>query len=172
MHLCGSAPAWKRGITLCEGGFGVISLDSTSNALFCGVTLPSLIALKSCNFNASHSLKEEFEILIMFNYSPYIVQYFGANISFDDNVNLYNLSLEYASEGSLADRLQNCNSLLEFEVKKHRKNVLVGLSCIHNNGIIYCDIKPGNILLVGMDKTAKITDLGLSVTLEQGMNPK
>ncbi|XP_069147984.1 mitogen-activated protein kinase kinase kinase 20-like [Solanum lycopersicum] len=45
---------------------------------------------------------------------------------------------------SLADHLQNCNSLLEFEFKKHRKNVLLGLSCIHNNGIIYCDIKPGH----------------------------
>uniref|UniRef100_A0A3Q7J651 Protein kinase domain-containing protein n=1 Tax=Solanum lycopersicum TaxID=4081 RepID=A0A3Q7J651_SOLLC len=156
MHLCGSAPAWKRGITLCEGGFGVVSLASTSNALFCGVTLPSLIALKSCDFNASHSLKEEVEILIMFKHSPYIVHCCGANISFDDNVNLYNLSLEYAFEGSLVDRLQNCNSLLEFEVKKHRKNVLLGLSCIHNNGIIYCDIKPGNILLVGMDKLPRL----------------
>uniref|UniRef100_K4DD99 Protein kinase domain-containing protein n=1 Tax=Solanum lycopersicum TaxID=4081 RepID=K4DD99_SOLLC len=73
---------------------------------------------------------------------------------------------------SLADHLQNCNSLLEFEFKKHRKNVLLGLSCIHNNGIIYCDIKPGNIFLVGMDKTVKIGDFGLSVTLEQGMNQK
>ncbi|KAH0666206.1 hypothetical protein KY285_027412 [Solanum tuberosum] len=130
---------WKRGTTLGQGGFGVVSLASTSNALFRGVTLPSLIALKSCNY---------------------------------DNVNLYNLLLEYASGGSLADRLQNCKSLSESEVKTHTKNVLLGLSCIHNNGIIHCDIKPGNILLVGRDKTAKIADFGLSVTLEQGMNQK
>ncbi|KAH0679011.1 hypothetical protein KY284_020096 [Solanum tuberosum] len=87
-----------------------------------------------------------------------------------DNVNRYNLLLEYASGGSLADRLQNCNALSVFEVKKHTKNVLLGLNCIHNKGIIHCDIKPGNILLVRGDKAAKIVDFGLSVTLEQGMN--
>ncbi|KAK4718865.1 hypothetical protein R3W88_017203 [Solanum pinnatisectum] len=163
---------WKRGTTLGQGGFGVVSLASTSNALFRGVTLSSLIALKSCNYSASQLLKEEVEILQMFKHSPYIVHCFGANVSFEDNVNLYNLLLEYASGGSLADRLQNCNSLLEFEVKKHTKNVLLGLSCINNNGIIHCNIKPGNILLVGTDRTAKIADFGLSVTLEQGMNQK
>ncbi|KAK4721297.1 hypothetical protein R3W88_011530 [Solanum pinnatisectum] len=159
---------WKRGTTLGEGGFGVVSLASTSNALFRGVTLPSLTALKSCDFNASQSLKEEVEILRM--HSPYILHCFETNVSFEDNVNLYNLLIEYAFGGSLTDRLQNCNSLSEFEVNKHMKNVLLGLSCIHNKGIIHCNIKAGNILLVGGDKTAKIADFGLSVTLELGMN--
>ncbi|KAH0749217.1 hypothetical protein KY290_028449 [Solanum tuberosum] len=104
---------WKRGTTLGQGSFGVISLASTSNALFCGVTLPSLIALKSCNLSASQSLKEEVKILRMFKHSPYIIHCFGANVSFEDNANLYNLLLEYASRGSLADRLRNCNSLPE-----------------------------------------------------------
>uniref|UniRef100_A0A3Q7J5A6 Protein kinase domain-containing protein n=1 Tax=Solanum lycopersicum TaxID=4081 RepID=A0A3Q7J5A6_SOLLC len=93
--------SWKRGTTLREGGFGANSLASTLNALFCGVTLPSLMALKSCNFNASQSLKEEAEILLMFKHSPYIVQCFGANVSFDDNVILYNLLLEYVPEQAL-----------------------------------------------------------------------
>ncbi|KAG5610568.1 hypothetical protein H5410_021849 [Solanum commersonii] len=108
----------------------------------------------------------------MFKHSPYIVHCFGANVFFEDNVNPYNLLLEYAFRGSLADRLQNYNSLPEFQVKKHTKNVLLGLSCIHNKGIIHSDIKAGNILLVGGDKTAKIIEFGLSVTLEQGMNQK
>ncbi|KAG5610571.1 hypothetical protein H5410_021852 [Solanum commersonii] len=143
-----------------------------SNALFRGVTLPSLVALKSCNLSDSQSLKEEVEIIRMFKHSPYIIHYFGANVSFEDNVNLYNLLLQYASGGSLADRLRNYNSQSKVEGRKHMKNVLLGLSCIHNNGIIHCDIKPGNILLVERDKTAKIADFGLSVTLEQGMNER
>ncbi|XP_069155840.1 mitogen-activated protein kinase kinase kinase 20-like [Solanum lycopersicum] len=130
---------WKRGIiTLGEGSYGVVSLACTSNALFRGVTLPSLIAVKSCNLSASHSLKEEVKILRMFKHSPCTVHCYGAKVSFEDKVYLYNLYLS------------NCNSLPEFEVKKHTKNVLPGLSCIHNNGIIHCD----NILLVGRDKTA------------------
>ncbi|KAG5601533.1 hypothetical protein H5410_032903 [Solanum commersonii] len=144
---------WKRGTTLGQGSFSVVSLASTSNALFRGCF--SIV-----------------EILRMFKHSPYIIHCFGANVSFENNVNLYNLLLKYAFGGSLADLLQNCNSLPEVEVKKHTKNVLLGLCCIHNNGIIHCDTKPGNILLVGRDKTAKIADFGLSVTLEQGMNQK
>jgi len=50
---------WKRGTTLGQGSFGVVSLASTSNALFCVAPLPSLIALKSCNFSDSQSLKEK-----------------------------------------------------------------------------------------------------------------
>ncbi|KAG5567920.1 hypothetical protein H5410_065065 [Solanum commersonii] len=163
---------WKRGTTLGQGGFGIVSFAFTSNALFHGVTLPSLIDVKSCNYSDSRSSKEEVKILQMFKHFPYIIHCFGANISFEDNVNLYNLLLEYASEGSLADRLRNYNSLPEVEVKKHTKNVLFRAHCIHNNGIIHCDIKLGNILLVGMDKTSKIADFGLSMTLEQGMNQK
>ncbi|KAK6787139.1 hypothetical protein RDI58_015664 [Solanum bulbocastanum] len=68
---------WKRGTTLGQGGFGVVSLASTSNALFHGVILPSLITLKSCNYSASQSLKEV-EILQMFKHSAYIVHCFGA----------------------------------------------------------------------------------------------
>ncbi|KAH0749175.1 hypothetical protein KY290_028407 [Solanum tuberosum] len=115
---------WKRGTTLGQGGFGVVSLASTSNALFNGVTLPSLIAVKSCNYSDSQSLKEEEEFLGMFKHSPCIIHCFGANLSFEDEVIIYNLLLEYASGGSLANRLRNCNSLPEFEVKKHTKNVL------------------------------------------------
>uniref|UniRef100_M1DKH3 ATP binding protein n=1 Tax=Solanum tuberosum TaxID=4113 RepID=M1DKH3_SOLTU len=163
---------WKRGTTLGQGGFGIVLFAFTFNALFHGVTLPSLIAVKYCNYSDSRSSKEEVEILRMFKHFPYIIHCFRANVSFEDNVNLYNLLLEYASGGSLVDRLRNCNSLPEVEVKKHMKNVPLGLSCIHNNGIIHCEIKLGNILLLGMDKTSKIADFGLSVTLEQGMNQK
>ncbi|KAK4375200.1 hypothetical protein RND71_005877 [Anisodus tanguticus] len=46
---------WKRGRVLGRGGFGVVSLASTSNAQLDGVTLPSLIAVKSCMHTASQS---------------------------------------------------------------------------------------------------------------------
>lgn len=163
---------WKRGRVLGRGGFGVVSLASTSKAQFDGFTLPSLIAVKSSIFTASQSLKEEAQFLRIFKHSPYIIRCFGANLTFEDGVIHYNLMLEYATGGSLADRLQNCNSLPESQVKKHTRNVLLGLSRVHSSGIIHCDIKPGNILLVGADETAKIADFGLSVTLEHGMNQK
>ncbi|MCD7462706.1 hypothetical protein HAX54_049168, partial [Datura stramonium] len=108
----------------------------------------------------------------MFKHYPSIIRCFGANLSFEDGVIHYNLILEYASSGSLAVVFHNCNSLSESQVKKQTKNVLLGLSHIHNTRIIHCDIKLGNILLVGTDETANIADFRLSMTLEQGMNQK
>ncbi|CAN4097858.1 unnamed protein product [Withania somnifera] len=113
---------WNRGKPLGQGGFSVVSLASTSNVIVNGVTLPSSIAVKSCKYTASQSLKEEMKFLLIFKHSACIIHYFGANFSFKDGVTLYNLLLEYASGGSLADRLQNYNSgkgLSEFEVKEH-----------------------------------------------------
>ncbi|KAH0695598.1 hypothetical protein KY284_015652 [Solanum tuberosum] len=75
--------------------------------------------------------------------------------------------------GSLADRIDE-QGLPEFQVQKYTKNVVhLGLSLIHKKGIIHCDIKPPqNILLTtdgddGMAEVAKIADFGLSITLEQ-----
>ncbi|KAH0653038.1 hypothetical protein KY285_030576 [Solanum tuberosum] len=88
---------WERGTTLGQSNFSVFSSASTSNSLFQGVTLPSLIVIKSCNFSASQSLKEEHEFLNMFKHSPSIICYFRANLHFKDDFTFYNLLLEYAS---------------------------------------------------------------------------
>ncbi|KAG5621355.1 hypothetical protein H5410_006573 [Solanum commersonii] len=68
------------------------------------------------------------------------------------------------SSGNVADRIDE-RGLPEFQVQKYTKNVVLGLSLIHKKGIIHCDIKPQNILL--MAEVAKIADFGLSITLEQ-----
>ncbi|XP_009765082.1 mitogen-activated protein kinase kinase kinase 20-like [Nicotiana tabacum] len=167
---------WKRVRTLGEGGFGVVSLASTSdNQPPTLERLPPLIAIKSCLLHRSQSLQEEEAFLSMFADSPYVIHCFRPNIELQDGVAVYNLLLEYASGGSLADRLHNYNSgkgLSEFEVRKHTRNVVLGLVHIHNRGVIHCDIKPHNILLAGSDEIAKIADFGLSMTLEQSRAEK
>ncbi|KAH0695625.1 hypothetical protein KY284_015679 [Solanum tuberosum] len=89
-----------------------------------------------------------------------------------DDLYLYNLLLEFASAGSLAEHIDE-QGLPEFQVQKYTKNVVLGLSLIYKKGIIHCDIKPQNILLTtddgddGMAEVSKIVDFGLSITLEQ-----
>ncbi|XP_019240621.1 PREDICTED: mitogen-activated protein kinase kinase kinase 3-like [Nicotiana attenuata] len=143
---------WKRGRTLGKVGFGFVSLASIDNTTdYAGTVhhrrIPSLIAVKSCMLSRSQSLQEEREFLRLFEKSPYVIPCFGVKVTLEDGVLLYNLLLEYASGGSLADRL-NCSGkgLPEIEVKKHTKNVVLGLSRIHGEGIIHCDIKPHSIL--------------------------
>lgn len=161
---------WKRGRTLGKGGFGFVSLALTSNfddQTLDGVHLPPLIAVKSSMFSRSHSLQEEREFLRLFQDSPHIIRCFGVSITEEDEFVLYNLLLEYANGGSLADCLQNNNfgnGLPEFKVRNHTKNALLGLTQVHGSGIIHCDIKPHN------DEIAKIADFGLALTLEQSWN--
>ncbi|XP_049409930.1 mitogen-activated protein kinase kinase kinase 20-like [Solanum stenotomum] len=167
---------WKRGRTLGQGGFGFVSLASTTHSPL----IPSLIAVKSCMLSHSHSLEDETEFLRMCQDSPHVIRSFGVKVTQEDDILLYNLLLEYASAGSLADRLLNNDQLglPEFQVQKHTKNVLLGLRFIHRKGIIHCDIKPHNILLTSTDddddteEVAKIADFGLSLTLEQSWTQK
>ncbi|XP_060190434.1 mitogen-activated protein kinase kinase kinase 20-like [Lycium barbarum] len=170
---------WKRGRILGKGGFDFVSLASTTTFNFYDdqtlddVHLPPLIAVKSCMLSHSQSFQDEREFPKLFQDSPYVIRCFGVSMTEEDQLFLYNLLLEYASGESLADCLKNNYSgkgLPEFEVRKHAKNVLLGLSQVHGRGIIHCDIKPHNILLVGNDEVAKIADFGLALTLEQSWN--
>nr|AGV06258.1 fertilization-related kinase 1 [Solanum chacoense] len=169
---------WKRGRTLGQGGFGFVSLACTTHSDDSPL-IPSLIAVKSCMLSHSESLEDEIEFLRMCQDCPHVIRSFGVKVTQEDDILLYNLLLEYASAGSLADRLLNNDQLglPEFQVQKHTKNVLLGLRFIHRKGIIHCDIKPHNILLTSTDdddaeEVAKIADFGLSLTLEQSWTQK
>ncbi|KAH0717299.1 hypothetical protein KY285_013330 [Solanum tuberosum] len=140
---------WQRGRTLGKGHYRFVSWASTDTPSH--PMIPSLIAVKSCMLKHSQSLRNEREILRMFRDCPQIIRCFGFNISYEDDLYLYNLLLEFASAGSLADRL----------------------SLIHKKGIIHWDINPQNILLTtddgddGMAEVARIVDFGLSITFKQ-----
>ncbi|XP_055832779.1 mitogen-activated protein kinase kinase kinase 20-like [Solanum dulcamara] len=166
---------WKRGRLLGKTRFGFVSLASTDSS---SPLIPSLIAVKSCMLSRSRSLQHETKFLRMCEDCPHVIRCFGVKVTQEDGILLYNLLLEYASAGSLADRLLYNDELglPEFQVQKHTKNVVLGLSFIHEKGIIHCDIKPNNILLVTDDydtsEVAKIADFGLSLTLEQSWTQK
>ncbi|KAF4351211.1 hypothetical protein F8388_000387 [Cannabis sativa] len=96
---------------------------------------------------------------------------FGDDITIttDNNGNktkLYNVFLEYAQGGCLAD-FMDVTILSETKVRQYTKSILRGLECVHKKGIVHCDLKPENILMVkeeddDEDFVAKISDFGLS----------
>ncbi|XP_023517683.1 mitogen-activated protein kinase kinase kinase 17-like [Cucurbita pepo subsp. pepo] len=151
---------WIRGHEIGCGSFATINLampSNTSTAQF-----PPLMAVKSSPAVSSASLKNEKRVLDLLGDCPQIIRCFGESCSVERGDELYNLFLEYASGGSLADRIQSHGGWLpEFEVRRLTRTILEGLRYIHEKGFVHCDVKPRNILVFG-DGDAKIADFGLS----------
>src|SRR5581483_3765238 len=73
----------------------------------------------------------------------------------------YMIIMEYASDGSLSDRLKNgyydqCNIL---DILDTLGYIITGLKSIHESNLIHCDLHGGNILC--HDSKYYISDLGL-----------
>ncbi|KAL7135525.1 hypothetical protein ABFS83_11G103000 [Erythranthe nasuta] len=151
---------WVRGEKLGHGSFATVSLAAPTNQ---SSGLPPLMAAKSCGFSHSSSLANEKLILDDLQNCPEIIRCFGERISYENGQKLYNILLEYASGGSLADKLKKSGGsrLPESEVRRYTKALLRGVNYIHEVGYVHCDIKLQNILL-GENGSVKIADFGLA----------
>ncbi|GMN30153.1 hypothetical protein TIFTF001_002714 [Ficus carica] len=151
---------WARGETIGYGSFATISKATPSNSS--AHQFPSLMAVKSSEACWSDSLKNEKRVLDTIGSCPQIIRCFGDEHSIENGEELHNLLLEYASGGSLADRVKtNGGRLSESEIRRHAKSILKGLYAIHAKGFVHCDIKLQNILVFD-DGAAKIADFGLA----------
>lgn len=149
---------WVRGDTIGRGSFGTVNLaiPKSGNCRF-----PPLMAVKSASVSNSAWLANEEQVLRSLQDSSNIIRFFGSEISNGS----YNLFLEYASGGSLADKVRNSGGRLpESDVRRYTSGLLKGLSFIHDNNFVHCDIKLANIL-VGSDwgnDVVKVADFGLA----------
>ncbi|GER25046.1 protein kinase-like protein [Striga asiatica] len=144
---------WVRGETLGKGGFGFVSMANTNQE----DNLPPLITVKSAKFSESESLRKEKMVLDKFQSCPFI-HCFGDSITTENGEKLYNILLEYASGGCLANLIIIKAALPEITVSRCTKSILSALLHIHKAGYVHCDMKPHNVLLVGQD--AKLADFG------------
>ncbi|KAH0645690.1 hypothetical protein KY285_033730 [Solanum tuberosum] len=98
------------------------------------------------------------------------------HVSIDnDNIPTYNLFLEYASDGSLHDLINNykrgMRKMSELEVGFYTYQILKGIQHIHKKGWVHCH---ANVLVLdnaergGMHKL-KLTDFGLSLRVPKGV---
>lgn len=82
---------------------------------------------------------------------------------FEDKFNLY-LVLEHLGGGELYDRIVERNRYHEKDSKPIIKQMLEGISYLHQNRIVHCDLKPDNFLFDSEDNL-KIIDFGMSKRL-------
>ncbi|KAL6551729.1 hypothetical protein OROGR_007883 [Orobanche gracilis] len=151
---------WVRGEKLGHGSSATVSLAVPKKQ---SPSLPLLMAVKSCGVSLSSSLKNERFILEELKDCPEIIRCFGESFTHENGQKLYNVLLEYASGGSLADRVKNSGDrkFPEYEVRGYTKALLKGLDYIHKFDYVHCDVKLQNILLCA-DGGVRIADFGLA----------
>jgi WD40 repeat protein len=80
----------------------------------------------------------------------------------NDEGSLPYLVMEFIAGKTLADRIKQGEALEVKEVLRIGLQVAKGLAAAHAQGLVHCDIKPGNILLENSVQRVKITDFGLA----------
>ncbi|KAF7828722.1 mitogen-activated protein kinase kinase kinase 17 [Senna tora] len=148
---------WDRGASIGSGTFASVHLAIPRAHQF-----PSPTVVKSADLFSSSTLKNEYDVLDRLGFCPQIIRCFGLDSTFERGEEYYNLFLEYATAGSLADNLKiRGGGLPEFEVRRYTKSIVEGLRHIHAKGFVHCDVKLANILLFE-NGDVKIADFGLA----------
>ena len=108
----------------------------------------------------NEALKREISLLRDLRH-PNIVQYLGCGSSQE----YLNIFLEYVPGGSVQTMLNSYGALPEPLVRSFCRQILTGLSYLHNRDIIHRDIKGAN-MLVDNKGGIKISDFGISKKVE------
>ncbi|KAK3313549.1 kinase-like domain-containing protein [Apodospora peruviana] len=158
---------WMKGALIGQGSFGCVylALHAITGELLAvkQVEAPSPSANSQSDSRKKsmiEALKREISLLRDLRH-PNIVQYLGCGSSAE----YLNIFLEYVPGGSVQTMLNSYGALPEPLVRSFVKQILNGLSYLHNRDIIHRDIKGANIL-VDNKGTIKISDFGISKKLE------
>jgi mitogen-activated protein kinase kinase kinase len=158
---------WMKGALIGQGSFGSVylALHAVTGELLAvkQVEAPSPGANSQSDSRKKsmiEALKREISLLRDLRHAN-IVQYLGCGSSAE----YLNIFLEYVPGGSVQTMLNSYGALPEPLVRSFVRQILNGLSYLHNRDIIHRDIMGANIL-VDNKGTIKISDFGISKKLE------
>lgn len=117
------------------------------------------VTLKNEASAAAKALRREIDLLCGLPDNKHVVKYLGTEQT-DDSSRLF-IFLEYVSGGSVQDMLSKFGALDESIVRNYTHQILQGLAFLHENNVVHCDIKGGNIL-VSEDGVIKLADFNSS----------
>ncbi|KAG6589157.1 Mitogen-activated protein kinase kinase kinase 17, partial [Cucurbita argyrosperma subsp. sororia] len=144
---------WIRLAAVGHGSSATVYLASAAPA-------GDVFAVKSAELPESEFLKTEQRILSSLSH-PSIVSYRGFDVTRENGRLMYNLFMEYATGGTLADEILRCGGWIkETAAGFYTREIVKGLEYLHKRGLVHCDIKAKNIL-IGEDGL-KIADFGCS----------
>jgi serine/threonine protein kinase len=166
---------WRKlGIILGKGSYGIVYLAVLVSPI---EVYGKLVAVKSSTSNMLNpSLQREGSILKLFHGCKEVIQCIPSQVITNNGQLVYKLLMEFAPFCSLGDLIRS-RPLMESEVRVYTRMLLRGLYCIHQHGVVHCDLKPDNILLFPLSNDdaryqLKIADFGLSKTREDKIDGK
>jgi len=152
---------WRRGKVLGQGAYGTVhmGIDEATR---------ELLAVKSIAFNPTDRdvkykvtlLQREIAVMRAIEH-PNLVKFYGAE-KVDTTVFIF---MEYVAGGSLDSLLKSFGPMSGEMIKPYLRQLLEGLSYLHQNHIIHRDIKGANILITP-DGTAKLSDFGAAALVD------
>lgn len=127
-----------------------------------------ILAKKPCNRNFALlcTYRNEIDIHSKLAHHDNVVRLYD---TFQDDKFIY-MIISICSQGSLHDvQYRQDRPFNAFEAKGYLREIMRGLQFIHQNHIIHCDIKPGNIF-IDWRFSARIGDFGLAKQIESWNN--
>ncbi|XP_021823576.1 mitogen-activated protein kinase kinase kinase 1-like [Prunus avium] len=147
--------SWQKGHRLGSGSYGTVYEGFTDDGFFFAVKEVSLLDQGSHGKQSLIQLEQEIYLLSQFEHDN-IVQYLGTD---KDETKLY-IFLELVTKGSLAN-LYEKYLLRDSQVSVFTRQILSGLTYLHDRNVIHRDIKCANIL-VDASGSVKLADFGLA----------
>nr|XP_016444208.1 PREDICTED: mitogen-activated protein kinase kinase kinase 3-like [Nicotiana tabacum] len=142
---------WTRGHIIGHGSSAAVSVAKSRCS-------DEVFAVKSVEISQSQFLQKEKTILSELS-SPYIVSYKGYDVTKENDKFMFNLMMEYMSDGTITDEIRKQGGRIKEQlIGYYTKQILLGLEYLHSRGTVHCDIKGQNILLGNTG--AKIADFG------------
>ncbi|XP_051893704.1 serine/threonine-protein kinase PLK2b [Pristis pectinata] len=148
-----------RGKVLGKGGFAKCyeMTDLTTNIVYAAKIIPHTRVAKP---HQREKIDREIELHRTLHHK-HIVHFYH---HFEDKENIYIL-LEHCSRRSMAHVLKARKVLTEPEVRYYLRQIVSGLKCLHEQGILHRDLKLGNFF-INEAMELKIGDFGLAAKLE------
>eukprot|EP01028_Stygiella_incarcerata_P001863 TRINITY_DN1347_c0_g1_i4.p1 TRINITY_DN1347_c0_g1~~TRINITY_DN1347_c0_g1_i4.p1 ORF type:complete len:605 (+),score=198.32 TRINITY_DN1347_c0_g1_i4:101-1915(+) len=152
---------WKKGGMIGSGGVGKVylGLDTRTGELMAVKEVELLGTTRSLQ-TLVNNLLTEISLMKELHHEN-IVRYIGG----ERVGNRLNIFMEYVPGGSLASVIKNFGGLRESVVRAYTRQILEGLSYLHQNRIVHRDIKGQNLLL-STDGTVKLSDFGASKRIQ------
>ncbi|KAJ4891304.1 mitogen-activated protein kinase kinase kinase 14 [Raphanus sativus] len=152
--------SWIRGSCIGRGCFGTVS--KAVSKIDGGVFAVKSVDLATCLPSQSESLENEIAILSSLKTHTHIVRFLGDDVSNEGTTSFRNLHLEYSPEGDVA----NAGKIADEETLRRYVWCLVSaLGHVHANGVVHCDVKSKNVLVVDGGSSVKLADFGSAMEL-------